>query len=145
MNMITSHCTRTFYLKRNSLLSSHLHESSDSYMHESSHHPYHPISPQAIRPAELDGTFKTPAQTGLDGSKKLLYSLIYRRTLASVMKPSQALTKTYTINAQNEGNEKGKEKGKGGKSNDDHDLHSAVFRASETVSSMTNCRCPLPF
>ena len=49
------------------------------------------------------------------------------------MKPSQALTKTYTINAQNE--EKGG-KGGGGGGNDD-EQHSAVFRASETVKTTT--------
>jgi DNA topoisomerase-1 len=38
---------------------------------------------EAIRPAEADGMFKTPDETLLSGEKKMLYGLIYRRTLAS--------------------------------------------------------------
>ena len=80
------------------------------------------LAHEAIRPAEVDGTFKTPAQTGLDGQKRLLYSLIYRRTLASVMKPSQALTKTYTIETS-------------GASSNAPPHSRAHFRASETVTT----------
>jgi DNA topoisomerase-1 len=53
---------------------------------------------EAIRPADAGGgKFKQPEDTGLDGVHLKLYDLIYRRTLASVMTPSQTQTTTYTI------------------------------------------------
>ena len=46
---------------------------------------------EAIRPAVVEGRFRTPKGTGiLDNKKKLdLYQLIYDRTLASVMKDAK--------------------------------------------------------
>jgi DNA topoisomerase-1 len=52
---------------------------------------------EAIRPAEFKGSFRTPAETKLEGKKRELYGLIYRRTLASVMSKAEYLTKTYLI------------------------------------------------
>lgn len=58
---------------------------------------------EAIRPADAGGgKFKLPDDTGLDGVHLKLYELIYRRTLASVMAPSQTLTKTYSIVGRND-------------------------------------------
>jgi DNA topoisomerase I len=58
---------------------------------------------EAIRPADAGGgKFKLPEDTGLDGVHLKLYELIYRRTLASVMVPSQTLTKTYSIVGRND-------------------------------------------
>lgn len=55
---------------------------------------------EAIRPAEISGRFALPEDlAGLSQEEKTLYGLILRRTLASVMKPSQSATCTYTITA----------------------------------------------
>ena len=54
---------------------------------------------EAIRPVSEDGKFRTPQETGLEGQSLTLYSLIYRRTLASVMKASAGQVKTFTIDA----------------------------------------------
>lgn len=58
---------------------------------------------EAIRPAIVDGHFRPPYATELSGQKLQLYSLIYKRTLASVMSSSESLTTTYTITAQGGG------------------------------------------
>jgi len=52
---------------------------------------------EAIRPAEVQGRFRAPFETQLDGAHLKLYSLIYRRTLASLMANSESLSTTYTI------------------------------------------------
>ena len=77
---------------------------------------------EAIRPADFEGKFRTPNETGLDGRKKALYGLIYRRTLASVMKRAEYLSKTFSIEADmsNESNIK---------------ENKALFRASETITT----------
>lgn len=54
---------------------------------------------EAIRPAEYQGSFRTPAETNLEGRKRALYDLIYRRTLASVMSKAEYFTRTYSIKA----------------------------------------------
>ena len=84
---------------------------------------------EAIRPAESgEGTFKSPAETGLSGDNLRLYSLVYRRTLASIMQPSQSLTKTYTIHAS------AAAPASGSGSSSSAALHShAVLRSSHTV------------
>jgi DNA topoisomerase-1 len=55
---------------------------------------------EAIRPTEHEGSFKSPGDTNLSGAALSLYSLIYKRTLASVMPPSQSQTTTYVINGE---------------------------------------------
>ena len=52
---------------------------------------------EAIRPAEFEGSFRTPRETALEGKKLSLYTLIYKRTLASVMQKADFMTKTYTV------------------------------------------------
>jgi len=54
---------------------------------------------EAIRPVEENGAFKLPADTGLFGQEFNIYNAIFRRTLASVMKPSKSETRTYHIEA----------------------------------------------
>ena len=57
---------------------------------------------EAIRPA--GETFRTPEETGLSGRELDLYTLIWKRTLASQMKNAQKLNTTVLIDAQtNEG------------------------------------------
>ena len=51
---------------------------------------------EAIRPAEFEGSFRTP-RDGAEGKKLSLYTLIYKRTLASVMQKADFMTKTYTV------------------------------------------------
>lgn len=90
---------------------------------------------EAIRPAESgEGTFKSPAETGLSGDNLRLYSLVYRRTLASVMQPSQSLTKTYTIHATDGASAAapGKAASKAGSKAQGRHGH-AVLRSSHTV------------
>jgi DNA topoisomerase-1 len=92
---------------------------------------------EAIRPAEVDGRFKTPAETGFQGPKLSLYSLIYRRTLASVMKPSQAVTKTYTIETglENDRSSPMKKSASTTAKKQEGSSHAlASFRASETTT-----------
>jgi DNA topoisomerase-1 len=97
---------------------------------------------EAIRPAESDGRFRTPRETGFSGPKLALYSLIYRRTLASVMKPSQSLTKTYTIETGEDDagsnissmSTKKVSKKSSEESESAEPVH-ASFRASETVTT----------
>jgi DNA topoisomerase IA len=60
---------------------------------------------EAIRPVEWSGTFKTPEETGLDGKKKALYSLVYKRCIASMMTKAELLTKTYSISNGNDSHE----------------------------------------
>jgi DNA topoisomerase-1 len=60
---------------------------------------------EAIRPADSNGRFRTPQDTGLDGQQLSLYTLIYKRTVASVMAASISETKTYTIQASGDGNQ----------------------------------------
>lgn len=48
--------------------------------------------PPSSHPVPLPVQFKSPDETNLSDDKKKLYSLIYRRTLASVMTPSQVRT-----------------------------------------------------
>lgn len=55
---------------------------------------------EAIRPVIFDGKFKTPRETSLTSNLLSLYSLIYDRTLASVMMPSQTLSTLYKVEAQ---------------------------------------------
>lgn len=105
---------------------------------------------EAIRPAENNGKFKFPNElTNVEGKKKDLYVLIFQRTLASMMAPSQSLTTSYTITAsytqENEMIEKISKKKKSTKKSEsgenatvDDDinldtLHDAVFKAAETV------------
>jgi DNA topoisomerase I len=76
---------------------------------------------EAIRPAEFKGRFRTPAETKLEGKKKELYGLIYRRTLASVMSKAEYLTKTYSITSDLSHMKKCK-------------FYTASFRASERVT-----------
>ena len=57
---------------------------------------------EAIRPA--GEVFRTPEETGLSGRELDLYTLIWKRTLASQMKNAQKLNTTVLIDAQtNEG------------------------------------------
>jgi DNA topoisomerase-1 len=58
---------------------------------------------EAIRPAEVNGKFALPEALELSPDEQKLYSLILRRTLASVMAPLQAVTNTYTITASSAG------------------------------------------
>lgn len=53
---------------------------------------------EAIRPA--GETFRTPEETGLSGRELDLYTLIWKRTLASQMKNAQKLNTTVLIDAQ---------------------------------------------
>ena len=71
---------------------------------------------EAIRPAEYDGRFKTPEESGLDGKKKDLYTLIYNRTLASVMNNAEFESHTFTIVGKNH--------------HQQSEFQSVVFRAS---------------
>ena len=52
---------------------------------------------EAIRPS--GETFRTPAQTGLNGDQFRLYDLIWKRTIASQMRDAQGNTVTVKINA----------------------------------------------
>ena len=54
---------------------------------------------EAIRPAAIDGHFKTAAELNLDPDSSKLYDLIYKRTIASQMKESKAVSVSYVINA----------------------------------------------
>eukprot|EP00596_Hydrurales_sp_CCMP1899_P009853 CAMPEP_0119050552 /NCGR_PEP_ID=MMETSP1177-20130426/70557_1 /TAXON_ID=2985 /ORGANISM="Ochromonas sp, Strain CCMP1899" /LENGTH=1251 /DNA_ID=CAMNT_0007029085 /DNA_START=438 /DNA_END=4193 /DNA_ORIENTATION=- len=90
---------------------------------------------EAIRPAEAEGRFKTPDETLLSGEKKMLYGLIYRRTLASVMQPSVAFTKTYTIETTDDAIP--------GIDSPQHLFHSASFRSSETVTTFQGFKAAL--
>jgi topoisomerase IA-like protein len=90
---------------------------------------------EAIRPAEAEGRFKTPDETLLSGEKKLLYGLIYRRTLASVMKPSVAFTKTYTIETNDDAIP--------GVNSLQGLFQSASFRSSETVTTFQGFKAAL--
>ena len=59
---------------------------------------------EAIRPADTGGgKFKMPQETQLTGIKLELYSLIFKRTIASVMASSISDTITYTISAEGSG------------------------------------------
>lgn len=73
---------------------------------------------EAIRPATLNEGFAMPDSLPLDVDQRKLYDLIYRRTLASVMKPSLSSTTTVTITAAEESGSK--------------DSAEGIFRASET-------------
>ncbi len=53
---------------------------------------------EAIRP--VGDSFRTPEQTGLSGRELELYTLIWKRTLASQMINAQKLNTTVTINAE---------------------------------------------
>ena len=52
---------------------------------------------EAIRPTESAGSYKSPEDTGLSGPARALYTLIYTRTLASVMSASMSQSKTYVV------------------------------------------------
>ena len=75
---------------------------------------------EAIRPSESNGSFKSPSETGLGDIELTLYTLIYKRTIASVMSASKSLTKTLSIEATND---------------KDTDFKSVNFRTSKTVVS----------
>lgn len=77
---------------------------------------------EAIRPADKNGVFEEPSATKLDGDEFTLYSLIYRRTLASVMKSCESLTTTVTITALASGIE-------------NNAFSEAIFRSSETITT----------
>ena len=59
---------------------------------------------EAIRPADSNGRFRTPQDTGLDEQQLSLYTLIYKRTIASVMATSISESKTYTVQAGDNSN-----------------------------------------
>ncbi len=74
---------------------------------------------EAIRPAEYEGSFRSPSETGLEGKKMSLYRLIYQRTLASVMQKANFITTTYTVTSNLVDFE-------------DCEFNEASFRSSET-------------
>lgn len=80
---------------------------------------------EAIRPAEVGGRFALPEDLhALSQEEKTLYGLILRRTLASVMKPSQSATCTYTITAAPAAGSKAPSA--------EGEFTEAVFRSSDT-------------
>jgi DNA topoisomerase-1 len=91
---------------------------------------------EAIRPATTDSNqFRDPEEvmrsSALELDEKRLYDLIYKRTIASVMKSSQSITTTLTIHAKDdvEGSKYNSNKDH---SHDDHSSWSAVLKSSET-------------
>lgn len=91
---------------------------------------------EAIRPAEVNGKFALPDALHLSGDDFTLYSLILRRTLASVMAPSQAVTNTYTITASAVVDVMNATKHSRGanKSNEAGGFEQATFKSSDTVT-----------
>ena len=59
---------------------------------------------EAIRPAIINGMFVHPDKVKLQGREKALYSLIYRRTIATQMKNSKKLQTLLLIRAQTNDN-----------------------------------------
>ena len=83
---------------------------------------------EAIRPAIKNGSF-TPFYTFAQNDQQKLYNLILRRTLASVMVPSQSMTYTYTITVAAPAGAKVSKA-----SSDLADgIYSAVFKSSDTA------------
>lgn len=68
---------------------------------------------EAIRPAIYEGRFLSPNETKLRDREKTLYTLIYRRTIATQMKPSVKLSTVATIDVTFSDNTKGHLRAKG--------------------------------
>ncbi|RYH29645.1 hypothetical protein EON65_07810 [archaeon] len=90
---------------------------------------------EAIRPAETNGIFRHPdsLKGELAGDEWRLYDLIFRRTVASLMKPSESLSVTLTISAGDIGHIKGMGKAEKGEVDGKEGMGKALFRCSGTA------------